>query len=270
MPILPGPARLVFLPLLWTGVAEAQSQVPAPRAADPEGLVAVDIYDEDQSRLLFASADRNADDRLDLSEAGVSLESVDGVRDRDGFRRLDRDRDGFLGWPEFDAHFRRALEAGGTFYFTPSRSVPLQVRQPKPPEWVDLGVMGLLDQDRSGTLSRGEIQLFLGHLGLPPELIGQFPVLDLDGSGELSEAESAPLAALLPILSRPDAQGRQRLPPGYREADRNGDGHLDRLELDHCLRALDPGLGRWTDKVLTDADPDRSGTLDAGELAGKR
>lgn len=258
--------RLALLPLLWTGAEVAHTQVPLPRAMDAEGLVAVDTYDEDHSRRLFASADRNADDRLDLFEAGSSLETLDGVRDRPGFRRLDRDRDGFLSWPEFDALLRRVLEVGGAFYFTPSRIVLLRIPQSAPPEQAEPGGMELLDQDRSGTLSRTEIKVLLATLGLPPQLIEQFPVLDLDSSGELSKAESAPLAALLESFAGQGSQSRMNLPRAYRQADHNGDGHLDRLELDHCLRALDPGLGRWTDKVLKDADPDRSGTLEAREL----
>ena len=276
----PTPFSLATLPrvalfcvaLFWTGIGHAQA--PGNRLMpDRSGLVAVEVYEEAASRQLFMSADRNADDRLDLIEASQSLQTVDGIRDRAGFRRLDRDRNGYLGWPEFDAHLQSVLRSNEIFYLAPSRPMLLQ---DTPPAAVrpaaDQSMMGLLDRDHNGTLSREEVQVLLSAAGLRPELIEQYPLLDTDRSGALSATEAAPLANLLPMLIAGRPRPADDLPEVYRGADRNGDGHLDRLELDLCLRLLDPGLGRWTDKVLMDADPDRSGTLDQRELqrAGDR
>ncbi len=240
---------------------------------DKSGLVKVEVYHEATSRLLFVCIDANADDRLNLSEAGQALETVAGIRDRTSFRRLDQNRDGFLSWPEFDAHLREVIRSGESFYLHPKRPELLRVDMVVSPEpEKDPTVMGLVDRDHSGTLSREEVLVLLNATGLDPGVIEQFPLLDLDGSGTLSPAEAAPLSVLLLRLTADYPTDRETLPPAYRRADRNGDGHLDLLELDVCLRMLDPGLGRWSDKVLKDADPDGSGTLDQEELqrAGKR
>ena len=54
-------------------------------------------------------------DRLDLFEAAAAIEAIGSPRERDAFRRMDRDRDGFLSFPEFDALFRSVIQRGDTF-----------------------------------------------------------------------------------------------------------------------------------------------------------
>lgn len=258
---------------LAAAIALATGGALCAQAPDRFGLVKVEVYHEATSRILFVCIDANADDRLNLSEAGQALETVAGIRDRTSFRRLDQDRDGFLSWPEFDAHLRDVIRSGESFYLHPRRPELLAVDMVvslEPEE--DPTVMGLVDRDKSGTLSREEVLALLNAARLPPEYIEQFPTLDLDGSGTLSRTEAAPLEILLVRLTADNPTNRETLPPAYRGADHNGDGHLDLLELGVCLRMLDPGLGRWSDKVLKDADSNSSGTLDQGELqrANKR
>lgn len=257
----PGLTTLSMLPILC-GVGVSQASDPGPE------VVSVFIYDQAQSRRLFASADRNADDRLDMSEAGVSLETVGGIRDRVAFRRLDGNRDGFMSWQEFDAHLRSVLKEGGTFYLVPVRPSELEVREMPEDDPAASGApsaLERLDTDGNGTVSRSEIGSLLAKAGLPPTLISQFPVLDVDKSGELSAVEVIPLAPVLARLGPPPG-AVSGLPPRYRNADEDGDGQLNRDELEVCLIFLDPGLARWVDKVLQDADANGSGGLDQREL----
>lgn len=260
----PAPTTVSLVSLLLCGAGVAQQS--APQRPERE-VVAVYVYDRGQSRRLFASADRNADDRLDMSEAGACLHTVDGIRDRKAFRRLDEDRDGFLGWREFDAHLRSVLREGGTFYLMPIRRSELDSYRPagSEPSRSEPTVMERLDTNGDGSVSRAEIRKLLEAAGLPTNLVAQFPVLDRDRSGELSASEVAPLAPLLPQLGSLNG-GATGLPTEYRGADRDDDGKVNRSELVECLRVLAPGLERWADKVLQDADSNGNGTLDQQEL----
>ena len=172
------------------------------QAPDRFGLVKVEVYHEATSRLLFVCIDANADDRLDLAEAGQALETVDGIRDRTSFRRLDQDRDGFLSWPEFDAHLREVIRSGETFYLHPIRPELLQVdmvvsREPEK----DPTVMGRVDRDHSGTLSREEVLVLLNATGRTLQGAGVRVLTASDGPEALRLARSLhPVAITLDVM----------------------------------------------------------------------
>lgn len=255
---------LVSLAMLALPIARAACQEAAdrPRSRAPSGppveRVTLESWDEATSRRLFAAADRNCDDRLDLFEAASAFDSFTSARETQRFRRLDTDRDGYVEWPEFDRCFRDSVADGGTFSVRPSRRLPA-------PEPVDSApparrVLRLWDTDGSGGLSPDELMALLQSFGAPA-VHPPFAGLDRDGSGSLSESELAPFLQFLPRSTTAET-GKGKVSG----VDRNGDGRIDVAELEAALRRLDPSLAPWAGPLLARKDRNGDGYLDATEL----
>lgn len=222
-------------------------------------------YDAGTCRDLFRACDLDADDRLDVFEASGALDGLRDARDVDGFARLDTDRDGFVGWVEFDANFRRSLQRQGAFRVRTSR--PL-AGDPRGNSELQQFVR-LYDADHDGALDPSEIEQLL-RLGIVPQGLGaRLKGLDQDGSGQLEPAELAPWFDQLPRPQRtpPERPGAgSLLPPPWNvcDADKNNTVDLDELAL--SLRRQDPTLQRWASALLAKLDRNGDGQLQPAEL----
>jgi Ca2+-binding EF-hand superfamily protein len=273
----------LFLCACAVALAPAPAQVPpragaptAPEArrdpAAPSGERSVAVYHEATSRELFFACDSDSDDRLDLFEACEAMETLGDPRDPTLFRRLDRDRDGFVSWPEFDQHYRQVVQRGGVLRVRPCRRLAtdaLELRTAAAATPIQK-FLQLHDRNGDGGLDADEIDRFVRQTQLPNSTAAQLKALDLDRSGRVDESELAPyfdaLRASLPgTAPQPKGPGKG-LPPQYAELDANGDGTLDRDELAAALRRLDPALDPWAPAVFAALDRDRNGRLDAAEL----
>lgn len=243
----------------------------AGAAAATGNRAAADTWSERHSRELFASCDVDGDDRLDLFEAGTAFDTPGSPLRHDAFRRLDRDRDGYLTWPEFDLHFRTVVQRGDVFRVRTSRALagnaPEQ-RAAKPSSPVQQ-LLQLYDADGSTDLNEAELANLVQRLGAPPAVLSLAKTLDLDRSGTLDEQELVPmlehLTGSLPFL-RSGPAPNAALPPPWSSIDRDRDGRIDASELAQALRQLDPQLARWSGALLQAADRNRDGFLDGGEL----
>jgi Ca2+-binding EF-hand superfamily protein len=191
--------------LCAAGFAAAQSPPPSrggkPAAArPPEQRVVRGDCSEAQSRNLFAGCDADGDDRLDLFEAATAIDAVRGVRDLDGFARFDVDRDGFIGWGEFDRVLRTTLDSG----------LPFRVNVVRP-----------------GAPATTEVK----PLAAPPALLQEH---DADGDGALDANEVA--AALRRVDARLATWSAELL----RALDLNRDGKLQAAELAPAPRSAPP------------------------------
>ena len=92
--------------------------------------------------------------------------------------------------------------------------------------------------------------------------------LDLDGSGEVDEAELAPWFELLRGGNRrpTDRVGGKQLPAPWQAADLDHDDRLDDDELARVLRAIDPALARWSTDLRKALDRNGDGKIEVGEL----
>jgi Ca2+-binding EF-hand superfamily protein len=278
-------AALVGLSVV-AGIARGQDpETPAPEKDPNERrLVRIEEHRESLSLALFAAADENGDDRLDLFETAHALPSVSLPLIGDSlatFRSIDLDRSGAIEWPEFDRRYLGVFRATSRFELELRGEIvepddPTEPRPAKRQDGVAPGKTGrlarLVDIDNDGRVSVEELARLIEALGL----FGADPaqtklLLDADRSGDID------LFEILPLLDRPDvvqilenrsvvAARRTSLPEGQRAADVNGDGVLDRLELAGALRLLDPLLARHADRILQHADRNRNGTLGLVEL----
>lgn len=248
--------------------AQSPSMTPtAPQEPNPAATAERAFrgtHDESQSRDLFTACDGDGDDRLDIFEAGATLALVRGPQDSVGFSRLDKDRDGFLSWPEFDQAFKRAIAGGGSFKVRPAR--PLAPPTPKPQVATKLQqFLQLHDANRNGGLDPSELDQFLRQANLPPDLGPQLRMLDQDRSGRLEPAELAPW--LDRLLGAPvTGAAPSGLPAPWRDADTDGNQAVDDVELGRVLRRLDPMLASWAAEIEKRLDSNRDGTLQATEL----
>jgi len=247
-----------------TAPAATQRQLPEPQQVRKERSYQ-GSYSEPVSRELFTACDTDSDDRLDVFEASVSFERLRDPRDSEGYARLDRDRDGYVTWPEFDAVFRSGLRDGGTFRVTTTRPFVMPVLPPGPPTPVRRFLM-THDGDGDGSLSPEEIERLLVRTGLPEGLAEPLKGLDVDRSGKIDETELAPWFELLPPAARNGPAGESPLPPPWFEADRDRDGKVDRAELEAVLRRIDPMLAFWAPKLLQRRDRDADQKLSGAEL----
>lgn len=259
-------AKLPTALALCTALAAQQAE-PSKQGTTPRREVSTGSYDIQNSRQLFAACDRNGDGDLDLFEAVDAIDSLDGSRDR--FRRLDRNRDGFLGFAEFDRHFQDVIVHGGMMRLLTLRPVALidreEARSQAP------RIMQLFDRDRSGELSQPEIARMLEYANLPLPLLKQVDI-DRNRSGTLSMEELTPI---LPFLQLPGIE-RQQAPPGamilpspFDSWDLDASGAIDPSELALALRRVDPQLSRWAEAAMPGLDRNKDWRLSAEELRGQ-
>lgn len=223
---------------------------------------------------MFTSCDGDSDDRLDLFEACEALETLGDPRDSSAFQRLDRDRDGYLTWPEFDLHFRSIVQRGNPFRVKTCRRLVPQA--PEQQQAVPLTPMQRFvqtyDKNGNGGLDPNEIDDLIKVIQLPPVIGTGMKALDMDFSGRVEESELAPFfdrlrgTIAIPGLELP--KSATALPPAWAPIDANADGVIDIGELKNALRHLDPTLARWAELLLKQLDRDKNGTLDAAELPG--
>ncbi|MGB3967389.1 MAG: hypothetical protein WBO45_11730, partial [Planctomycetota bacterium] len=218
---------------------------------------------EARSRDLFTACDADGDDRLDLFEAFDALETVRNLRDAAGFALLDKDRDGYVSWPEFDANLRNALLHEGRFRVTTVRRLAPSAPEAKPASPLQQ-FLQLHDSNQNGGLDPDEVEALLRRAGLPPSLGVQLRALDLDRSGRIEEAELAPWFEQLP--GRPAGPGDKVLPdsallPPWTSVDEDLSGTIDERELARMLRRLDATLERTAQALLRLLDKNRDGKL---------
>lgn len=247
-------------------------QPPTPQGAGSSGRSSADVHTEPRSREMFRSCDADSDDRLDLFEACEALETLGDPKDASPFQRLDKDRDGYLGWPEFDQFFRTVVQRGGTFRVRTCRRLEPQSTTQRQPATPLQQFLQNLDQNHNGGLDPQEIDQLVRDAGLPPSLGIEMKALDLDQSGRVEETELAPmfekLRTRLPLPGTTPAKPASPLPPEWAIVDDNGDGAIDLEELTRALRRLDPTLARWARNLLQPLDADRNGKLTPTELPG--
>lgn len=268
---LPALFPRVFTPVLGVLVLAAALAAQQANAAKPAAAVRREVstgsYDIQNSRQLFAACDRNGDGDLDLFEAADAIDSLDGSRDR--FRRLDRNRDGFLGFAEFDRHFQDVIVHGGMMRLFTLRPVALIDREEARSQAPRL--MQLFDRDRSGELSQPEIARMLEYANLPLPLLKQVDI-DRNRSGTLSMEELTPI---LPFLQLPGIERQQAppgatiLPPPFDSWDLDASGAIDPSELALALRRVDPQLARWAEATMPGLDRNKDWRLSAEELRGQ-
>lgn len=265
---------LAVLGLLTLALAaQVQGTRPGPSAApgpkpDKLAVVVVQTYSEARSRTAFAAIDRNADDRIDIFEFARAEDqgTVSALQDPAAFRITDEDHSGFLDWPEFDRRLRSLLRLRGEFRYRPARVLP-EARAAEPSAEADVEptdadtktLLKLLDTDRSGRVSREEFTTLLSAGGMPAATMVKFVDADANGDDQLDAKELSRLLSLLPGIPHtpPAATSSQGFAPAWRRADRDGDGEVSVAELEVALRAHDIYLGRWTERIVGDAD--RSG-----------
>jgi len=258
---------------LWFATAALLAQTSrgtTPSEDAPPSGAAGETYTESRSRSLFTSCDANSDDRLDFFEASAAFDWLRGKKDHAGFARLDQDRDGYVGWPEFDRCFQATVKRGAAFRVDPCRRLVEQAPEQQkatPPTPLQV-FLQLLDSNRNGGLDPTEIDQ-IARLGLvSPQAIQQLRNLDVDRTGRVEEPELAPwfkqqkIGALLPPGML--AGG----PPAAVLGDENGDGTLDESEFTHMLQRLDPSLGRWAATMMQRLDRNQDKRLDQQELSG--
>ncbi len=245
----------------------------APTVPENGGRTSLDAYTESTSRELFSACDADSDDRLDLFEACDALETLASPKDSAAFLRFDTSRDGYLQWPEFDAHYRELIEKNGEFHVRTCRRFVRQAKElqaARKATPLELFIQ-LNDRNENGGLDPEEISKIARDIKLLPAFEAQLRMLDVNQSGQVEAAELAPIfeqlrsAVALPGLEQaPPPSG---LPAPWGEVDGDGNGMISRAELEGALRKLDPALLRWAAQILAKLDKNRDGKLSAPELA---
>lgn len=272
------PLPTLLLGCWLNGLLAAQTTAgPAQGTEDdkptPPGRHVAKAWSEPESRRLFAGCDANADDRLDLFEASLALETMSSARDREAFRRFDRDRDGYLTFPEFDQHFRQTTQRGDVLRIRTCRPMPPARTQTRTPERSpSQHLLDLFDKDASGDLRDAELDSLLTGLNLPPGVAPILRGLDKNASGGIDETElTAILQALPPGLlgtlnGARTATKAPALPAPWGEMDLDRNAVIDTAELARSLRQIDPELASWARQILQVADRNRDQNLSAAEL----
>ena len=260
--------------------AAAQTSERGPGAvpkatSGPAKWVSLLDHSERLSRQAFTACDANRDDRLSVLEASRTIEGV-SHDDLDSFRRMDRSSDGFVHWPEFDQRFRELTSRGNPMRIRPYRPLPappvtsLTAGRTNTPMAQAVTLIAQFDADKDGNLGLDEVAKGLQALGAPTDLLLILGALDLDKSQDLTPHELLPFVAQLPPIQaapRPTQRGASSgLPTGYRKADTNKDGVLDRAEVENVLRSIDSILPRWASQIVRDADRSGNNTLGPQEI----
>lgn len=264
-----------------TGVAASAQQQPQqqqkqpeqpeqkPQAATKPKPVLADTWTEERSRALFRACDADGDDRLDLFETADALDLLADATDLASFRRLDRDRDGFVGHAEFDGHFRTVVQRGDALRVRPVRPVDPEPAPANEAAATPLRhLLQLHDKDRSGDLDFAEIDALVLRLSLPKEWPALLKGTDRDGNGRVVETELQPLLDELLGATAPPAAKKPpvTLPEAWRPVDTDRDGKVSEVELAAALAKVDPSLARWSKQLLGTADKDGDGVLTPAEL----
>jgi Ca2+-binding EF-hand superfamily protein len=255
--------------LLGAAFAQAPTTAEAPPAPrEPERTVRGSCS-EAASRDLFTMCDADGDDRLDMLEAGAALDALRTPRDVEGFAALDRDRDGYVSWPEFDACLRQTLQRGATFRVRPLRPAAMPTATPQPATPVQKFIQAY-DSNQNGSLDRAEVEDYVRKSKLSREVGAQLWMLDVDHNGRLDEAELAPwLAKIMAFMGPPAAAaGASLLSAPWAAADRDRSQTIDANELATVLRRLDPSLAVWAAELLRALDRNHDGVLQPEELPG--
>ncbi len=240
---------------------------PLPTKTLPPRPAVFRVYRKSMSRDLFAACDANADDRISLFEA---LDSLGGRLNRSVFHReLDKNRNGFVTFEEFDSWFKTQSAYGGAIVLAPkalSRSrFGISRLLELPPALQRF--FGLLDLDLDERISPKEWAAVKPLLGKRAE---GFSELDKDLSGYLSMRELKPLLPLLVVFDKAlrsiPAPKLRPLPPEMAGADLNADTRLDAREIKRALGRISPFLVRHSARVLRDADRDGDGSLSGPEV----
>ena len=262
----------IKLATLWLATAPLLAQTSRGTStsgdAGTPGATA-ETYTESKSRSLFTSCDANSDDRLDFFEACSAFDWLRGKKDHAGFARLDQDRDGYVGWPEFDRHFQATVKRGAIFRVDPCRRLVEQAPEhQKASAASPLQVfLQLLDANRNGGLDPAEIDQ-LARLGIvTPQAIHQLRNLDLDRTGRVEEPELGPWFKQHKVVPLLPPGLLLTAPPAALIGDENGDGTLDESEFTHMLQRLDPSLGRWAATLMQRLDRNQDKRLDQQELS---
>ena len=268
--VLPGQSTSIE-PALGT----PQPQVPLPEVEPLRPKLTGEgryqgSYSESTCRELFRACDSNSDDRLDVFEASDSFDVIPSPRDLDGFSRIDKDRNGYVTWTEFDQRFKKGLEHGGTFVVRTVRQFVLPEPPPQPLTPLQKFIR-LYDKDEDGRLSATEIADLLKASGLPDLLTGVLMQSDLDKSGNIDETEIAPWYAEVYQSSSAakldeNPSTSTELTQPWADADSDSDNAISDKELTALLRRLDPGLLRWTTSLLSALDANKDGKLSSKEL----
>jgi Ca2+-binding EF-hand superfamily protein len=224
--------------------------------------------DERTSRDLFTACDGDGNDRLDIFEVSQCLDAMRTPQDAEPFRRLDSDRSGYLNWPEFDAYYRRTLNAGATFRVRPLRKSVLPQPEAKSSSPMQRFVQ-MHDKNGNGSLDPTEIEQFLLRASLPPALATELRQLDADRSGRVDPAELRPWFDRVSgqsALALERATADSRLPPPWNHADGDANGLVDDVEVGRLLSRLDPRLAGWAVELHRRWDQNRDGVLQPTEL----
>jgi Ca2+-binding EF-hand superfamily protein len=212
------PSRILLLLLLSTATAaqEATGQgTDSPAKTTPPGRLAIKDYSVAESRRLFAGCDANSDDRLDLFEASAAVETLGQPRDRDAFRRFDKDRDGYLTFPEFDTHFREVVQHGDPLRLRTCREMPpVQIGVREAARSPAQHLLDLFDRDGSNDLRDAELDALLGALKLPPVFGAVLRSLDKDASGGVDERELTTVLQSIPGGLPPGLLDNSTVGPG--------------------------------------------------------
>jgi len=122
------------------------------------------------------------------------------------------------------------------------------------------------DTDGSGFLTFKELSEVLrkkGYKGTDTEIRNMFRSVDVSGDDKVSMDEY--LAAMGEVPPRDHKAAAMR--SVFREFDLNGDGTIDRKELDEVFRSMGRCLSaQEVNKIISMADSDRSGTLNYEEF----
>ena len=237
--------------------------LPGTATAQPSGRwIGFDDHDPRRSRAAFKACDRDGDDRLSVVEARDCLPGIGPADDLTGFQTLDRNRDGFLHWHEFDARFKAMTARGSTFRFLPARpfsdpSAGTKARGKKIPKEQTAAelVVKMANVDNDPHVNRVEFAGLLKALGQPPSLAASFDAVDLDKSGGLSQAEFVPILSAVPFLAQLVLAQQTKTIEQVRLP-----------ELSRRLAGLHPSLQRWHQVVFQQADRNGNGVLEKPEL----
>lgn len=268
-PAAPKPGSAPAVPPLPAGGSGHTNQGPGAT-----GRSSAEVHTEARSREMFTACDGDSDDRLDLFEACDALETLGDPKDATAFRRIDRDRDGYVTWPEFDQLFRNVVQRGSEFRVRTCRRLVAQApeQQQALPATPLQRFLKIHDQNGNGGLDPEEIDQLVRQAGLQPALGTQLKALDQDKSGRIEEKELAPffenLRGSLPLPDREPPKGSTTLPQHWAAIDDSSDGEIDLEELTRALRRLDPSLVQWARRLLQQLDRDGNGKLGADELPG--